>query len=119
VSRALGVKPETIPGAKVVNWRRGHRYDVRITRGTPYGNPYVIGRDGNRKQVLAAHRRHLALQLAPGGSGLHILLDALRGQVLGCVCWPNDCHGDLLAELAEMDRGAREQWARRYLEEQQ
>ena len=27
---------------RVVNWRSGARYDVRITRGTPYGNPFVM-----------------------------------------------------------------------------
>ena len=42
---------------KVVSMRGGNRHVVgsRIDRGTVLGNPFVIGRDGNRAEVIAKY----------------------------------------------------------------
>lgn len=70
-------------------------YDVYIGRPSRWGNPFVVGRDGTREQVIALYREWLECQ--------PLLLDALpilRGKVLGCWCAPDACHGDVLVELA-------------------
>lgn len=71
-------------------------YDVLIDRTTIWGNPFYIGRDGTRKQVIAKYRIWLLDQ-----PRLLALLPTLRGKKLGCWCGRDKaCHGDVLAELA-------------------
>jgi hypothetical protein len=41
----------------VVNLKR-EAYDVYIGRGSKWGNPFVIGPDGDRMEVLAKYREH-------------------------------------------------------------
>jgi hypothetical protein len=83
----------------VVNLRAGDAYDVRIDRRTRWGNPFRIGRDGDRETVIAKYRAHLERELAAG----HVTfadLAALHGKRLGCWCVPQPCHGDVLVEAA-------------------
>lgn len=72
-------------------------YDVFIGRPSKWGNPYRIGPDGNREQVVARFRQWLIRKPT-----LLRDLESLRGQVLGCRCAPELCHGDVLAELADL-----------------
>jgi hypothetical protein len=72
---------------------------VLIDRTTSLGNPYVIGRDGDRGQVIAAFARYVVHR-----PDLMALLPGLRGRVLGCHCAPLPCHGDVLARLADASR---------------
>lgn len=81
---------------KVVNIRSGQAYDVMIDRTTYWGNPYHIGRDGTRREVIAKYRAYILndpKRLAA--------LSELEGKVLGCWCKPKPCHGDVLVELIE------------------
>jgi hypothetical protein len=78
----------------VVHCKRA-RYDVYIGRPSKWGNPFAIGRDGTREQVIARYERWLRSRpelLAPLGE--------LEGKTLGCWCAPRACHGDVLARLA-------------------
>jgi hypothetical protein len=77
-----------------VNITHGLEYDIKITRPSKWGNPYVIGKDGNREEVIAKYRTWIKCQP-------HLLraLPELDGQTLGCVCKPLPCHGDVLREL--------------------
>lgn len=87
----------TNPKPKVVHLKR-EPYDVRIDRQTHWGNPFVIGKDGNREQVIAKYRAWI---LEPDNA--HVVDMAkrdLRGKVLGCWCAPKACHGDVLLEIA-------------------
>jgi hypothetical protein len=81
---------------KVVHCKRAP-FDIYIGRPSKWGNPFVIGRDGNREQVIEKYRAYIL--------GNQTLLAAakseLKGKVLGCWCAPQSCHGDVLAELAE------------------
>ncbi len=70
-------------------------FDVYVGRPTKWGNPFVIGPDGSRAQVIAKYRQWLPLQ-----AHLMQALPELRGKVLGCYCAPQPCHADVLAELA-------------------
>ena len=77
-------------------------YDVYIGRGSPFGNPFVIGRDGDRDEVVEKYRGWVVNQ-----SQIMRRLPDLRGKRLGCFCAPKRCHGDVLAELADSAAGRR------------
>lgn len=75
--------------------RRHAPHDIYIGRPSKWGNPYVIGRDGTREQVVAKYEAWLM-----GRPELMAALPELRGMRLGCYCAPHACHGDVLARLA-------------------
>ncbi len=79
----------------VVNKRRSD-YDVYIGRGSPWGNPFILGRDGSRAEVVAKYEKYLL-----GEPALMARLGELKGKRLGCFCAPLACHGDVLARHAE------------------
>jgi len=78
----------------VVHCKRAS-YDVYIGRPSKWGNPYRVGVDGTREEVIAKYRAWLLKQ-----PKLMAVLPELRGEVLGCWCAPEACHGDVLAEMA-------------------
>jgi hypothetical protein len=78
----------------VVHCRRA-RYDVYVGRPSKWGNPFQIGRDGSREQVVARYEQWLLAQ-----PDLLAALPELNGKTLGCWCAPRACHGDVLARLA-------------------
>jgi len=93
----------------VVNVRRDE-YDVYIGRrsvimvgsqrehlvSSPFGNPFHIGHDGTRVEVIEKYRAWLMDRPV-----LLAMLPELQGKRLGCWCKPAACHGDVLAELAD------------------
>ena len=72
------------------------KFDIYIGRPSKWGNPFVIGFDGDRETVIEKYREWLLKQ-----PELVADLAELRGKVLGCWCAPQRCHGDVLSELAE------------------
>lgn len=82
-------------------------YDVYIGRAMPrqgfagskWGNPFRIGRDGDRAEVLAKYETYLRSR-----PELMAALPELAGKVLGCWCkvpgFEEPCHGDVLVRLA-------------------
>jgi hypothetical protein len=72
---------------------------VYIGRPSMWGNPFVIGRDGTRAEVIAKYENWLAQQ-----PRLTAQLDRLRGRDLVCWCAPRPCHGDVLLRLANEPR---------------
>lgn len=79
----------------VVHCKR-EQFDVYIGRPGFWGNPFVIGKDGNRAEVIAKYRRWLMER----PDRIERAKRELRGKVLGCFCAPLACHGDVLAEVA-------------------
>ena len=79
---------------KVVHCKR-EKYDVYIGRPSKWGNPFEIGKDGTREEVIAKYRKYILNQ-----PDLMNSLDELQGKVLGCWCSPKACHGDTLLEFA-------------------
>ena len=77
----------------VVHCKRD-RFDVYIGRPSKWGNPFVIGRDGDRDEVIRKYREWILAQ-----PELLRDLHELDGKVLGCWCSPEKCHGDVLLEL--------------------
>jgi len=68
---------------------------VRVDRATEWGNPYRVGRDGDRDRVIALYREHVLRT-----PSLLMSLHELRGRGLACWCHPMPCHADVLLELA-------------------
>lgn len=70
--------------------------DVYIGRPSIWGNPFVIGPDGSRGQVIDKYREWIKTQ-----PDLLAQIESLRGKVLGCWCAPLACHGHVLLELLD------------------
>lgn len=70
-------------------------YDIYIGRPSIWGNPFVIGPDGTRTEVIQKYSEWLQTQ-----PQLLQQIPAIKGKILGCWCAPRACHGDILATLA-------------------
>jgi hypothetical protein len=79
---------------KIVN-KYKESYDIYIGRGSVWGNPYKIGIDGDRQEVIKKYRRHLWSNLSAGKISVEEIL-SLSGKRLGCYCKPKYCHGDVI-----------------------
>ena len=82
---------------KVVHCKR-EKCDVYIGRPSKWGNPFVVGKDGNREEVIDKYREWIEHQ-----PKLLEDLKELRDKTLGCWCKPKSCHGDVLVELIERE----------------
>jgi hypothetical protein len=71
-------------------------YDVYIGRPSKWGNPFEIGKDGDRAEVIAKYRQYIRHR-----PDLLRDLKYLKDKTLGCWCKPQACHGDVLAEMAD------------------
>lgn len=86
---------------RVLNLKDGlsdeeYRDAIYIGRGSRWGNPWKIGSDGDRLEVIAKHREFVLSD----SNGLLSDVVTLRGKDLLCFCSPLPCHGDTLLELA-------------------
>jgi hypothetical protein len=94
------IEPAT-PQTRVVHCKR-EPYDVYIGRktrdmqGSIWGDPFQIGRDGTREEVIEKFRQYVLSK-----PDLLAQLESLRGKTLGCWCKPQACHGDVLIETLE------------------
>ncbi len=79
---------------KVVHCKKDP-YDVLIDRTTKWGNPFIIGRDGNRDEVCDKYEEWF-----PSQPHLVAALKELEGKILGCWCKSKRCHGDFLVKMA-------------------
>lgn len=89
----------------VVN-KKTDKFDVYIGRGSKWGNPFRIGIDGDRDEVIELYEDWLKGQVAtPPGFKIPSLSEALvelKGKRLGCFCKPLACHGDVLAKIVDL-----------------
>lgn len=69
---------------------------VYIGRPSKWGNPFVIGRDGSRDEVIAKYRAWLDTHPELVAAARR----ELAGKDLVCFCSPQPCHGDVLIEVA-------------------
>lgn len=79
---------------------------VRVDRATRWGNPFVVGKDGTRDEVIERHRLWIWREVKAGRITLEDLA-SLHGKDLACWCAPQACHADTLARAAA--------WARKEL----
>ncbi len=81
--------------AKVVHCKKS-AYDVYIGRPSKWGNPFVVGKDGARDEVIELYKEWLKTQ----PKLIAAAKVELRGKTLGCWCSPKPCHGDVLMQIA-------------------
>lgn len=67
---------------------------VYIGRPSIWGNPFVIGKDGTREEVIEKYEKWLL-----GQPNLLSQLYTLRDKDLVCYCSPKLCHGNVLLKL--------------------
>ena len=72
-------------------------FDVYIGRPSMWGNPFKIGIDGSRQEVIQKYKEMIIVN----AELIKQIPLELKGKTLGCWCKPYPCHGDVLAELAD------------------
>lgn len=82
-----------VNSTNVVNLKTS-KYDVFIGRPSKWGNPFKIGKDGTRSEVIKKYEQWIRTQ-----PNLLKDLIELKGKTLGCYCKPEACHGDILIKL--------------------
>ncbi|MFJ4545828.1 DUF4326 domain-containing protein [Pseudomonas sp. NPDC088885] len=91
---------------KVSNKDNGDSYDVYIGRGTLWGNPYQMGKEGTRDEVIAKFAYDFEKRFLKLPEKFDENIEKLRGKTLGCHCKPAACHGDVIANyLNSQDDG--------------
>jgi len=88
---------------KIVNVGKNEKHDIYIGRGSLWGNPYAIGYDGDRDEVIRKYKYDFDRGFLKSKKEDSL---SLKGKILGCHCKPAACHGDVLAEyLNSLDDG--------------
>jgi hypothetical protein len=80
---------------KVVHCKK-EKYNIYIGRPSIFGNPYSIGKDGTRKEVIEKYRIYFYNKILLD-KNFYRAICKLKGKILGCWCKPEDCHGDIIA----------------------
>ena len=88
--RLLNIKRDQIPPDAVYIGRNRFRGQTSVL-----GNPYEIGRDGDRNEVVEKFERW-----APTKPHIMAAIAALRGRDLACYCVPDRCHGEFILRVA-------------------
>ena len=72
---------------------------IYIGRGTIYGNPFKIGIDGTRNEVIQKY-----IEYVENTPDLKFkILKNLKGKNIMCHCTPKKCHGDYIISLLSQD----------------
>lgn len=81
----------------IVNITHVKEYDVYCGRPSEWGNPYVIGKDGSRNEVLVKYGIYLSKNMRIARRAKKLLI----GKTIGCFCCPESCHLEILIGVAE------------------
>ncbi|QYW06491.1 hypothetical protein uan_079 [Pseudomonas phage UAntarctica] len=68
---------------------------VYVGRPSEFGNPFVVGKDGQRGECRDKYREWVKTQPA-----LLKKIRKLAGKDLVCWCWPDACHAEVIMEIA-------------------
>lgn len=86
----------------IVNRKIYRGESVYIGRPSVLGNPFRIGKDGDRATVIVTYRRWLWEEIQRGAGPVFEEIQRLAelaktdDLILGCWCTPQPCHGDIL-----------------------
>lgn len=86
--------------AALLAWAEASDRLVRIDRQTEWGNPFEMPVDGDRAEVVGKFSKFYL----PHKPGLLAKIPTLRGRVLACWCHPEECHGDIIAEVVNREK---------------
>jgi hypothetical protein len=85
-----------------VNNRKETSFGYFVGRPSVLGNPFKIGLDGNRDEVIDKYRAWLWGEIKAGGSvwkelqKVYHLYKQRKGVVLLCFCYPEACHAQVI-----------------------
>lgn len=86
---------------KVVNLKTAPKGTyIYIGRGSIFGNPFIIGKNGTREEVIEKYKHYFYKKIATD-EGFKSRVLRLYGKTLGCFCKPLACHGDIIVEYLE------------------
>lgn len=92
---------------RVENYRTYTGPGEYVGRPFPLGNPFMIGQDGSREEVIEKYRQWLRQQWRKGGvvkEELLCLVEKYKRKgslVLVCHCAPLPCHADVIKSAIE------------------
>jgi len=98
-------KPQRIQLRRTKGWRMPPD-TVKVDRSTPWGNPFVVGRDGDQAECFALFVCLLAGECGSATERAYhdravANRDRLKGKNLACWCKPGEpCHADALLRFA-------------------
>ncbi len=95
VESGIAVVANIAKDLNLINWAKLEGLFAAVDRSTQWGNPFEMPGDGDRETVCESYKVYFGLK-----KSLHQRLKVLEGKVLGCHCYPEMCHGDYLAEIA-------------------
>jgi hypothetical protein len=81
---------------RVVHCKK-EKYDIYIGRPSIFGNPFEIGKDGNREEVIQKYKIYFQNRLIKDNNFWRKIQEC-KGKILGCWCKPLPCHGDIIEE---------------------
>ena len=88
---------------RVINIRNNPNWQkvgtVYCGRGSPFGNQFIEGKHGDRREVIEMYEAWFYEQLKDEEFKKAVL--ALQGKILACFCKPEPCHCDVIVEFLE------------------
>lgn len=69
---------------------------IYIGRPSKWGNPFIIGKDGTREEVLKKFEEYVENR----PNFIKEIKEELKGKDLICFCAPKACHGSILLKIA-------------------
>lgn len=94
-----------MPITTLVNLKNS-KCEVKIDRTGPFGNPhrhgycYICNKIHDRDECIEAYKIDFHKLILTDTEFRDKVL-ALKGHVLGCWCWPLNCHGMVIIEYLE------------------
>lgn len=70
-----------------------------VGRPSPLGNPFRIGPEGTREEVIEKYREWVKEAISFSGHAKTMFLLLSHSDVLLCSCAPLACHADVLVEM--------------------
>lgn len=100
-------------------WNKHHKNApedaVYVGRPSKWGNPFEIGKDGTREEVVEKFRLMLTHDDVFWSLKRWECRTELAGKHLVCWCAPKPCHADVLLEIANEEVGKYDQYDSRRL----
>lgn len=90
----LNIYKSGIPEGSVYIGRKS-----KFANSSKFHNPFSIGKDGNREQVIEKYEKYLM----ENPTLIELAKIELEGKDLVCFCAPQACHGEILLKLANSE----------------
>lgn len=87
---------------KVINIRNktGSPDEVYVGRPGIFGNPFLLGKHGDRDMVVTLHESYMITRMGINPE-FREQIRSLYGKTLMCFCAPRNCHAYNLAAMAD------------------